>query len=121
MAIIAEFKNGATKTYTKSAYQFDKGQVLTFFGITLPESCEIHASNSKYSDTAMICKSQGNDALLPDILFMSGDFVYVWVYVITTGENITSQSTLYEVVIPVIRRPGSMLTSTFYSAPEIYI
>lgn len=110
MAIIAEFKDGATKAYTKSAYQFDKGQILTFSGITLPESCEIHASNSKYSDTATICERYGNGAILPDVLFMSGDFIYVWTCV---KEEEYEQTTVYEVVIPIIRRPGSMLTGTY--------
>ena len=99
--IIAAFRNGETRTYTKSAHQFDKGQKLIFTGIILPETFEVHMSNDKEDALAYSCKGDAEGVTIPDALFVNGDYIYVWLYDTTESEG----ETAYEVVIPVIRRP----------------
>ena len=78
--IIAAFKNGETKVYTKSAHQFDKGQKLLVTGIALPDSYEIHMSNQKDSGMAYSCIGKIDGVTIPDALFVSGEYIYVWLY-----------------------------------------
>lgn len=129
MAIIAAFKSGQTKVYTKSAHQYDKGQRLIITGIELPQTYEVHISNEKDKGFAAPLTGDLEGVFIPDSFFMSGDYVYAWVYAIEketapaydidpeTGttvlipedENeeggVRSGITVYEIVIPVIRRP----------------
>lgn len=129
MAIIAAFKEGQTKVYTKSAHQFDKGQKLIITGITLPSNYEVHFSNEKDRGFAAPLSGDLEGVFIPDSFFMSGDYVYAWVYGIEkesspaydidpeTGTtvlvpeeeneegNVKSGTTVYEIIIPVIRRP----------------
>lgn len=126
MAIEAVFNTGTTKTYTKTAMQYDKGQILKFIGIKLPETFEVHFSNNKDNGLASTVVGTENYVAIPDAYFETGEYVYAWVYdehdvtfaktdykvenEILTEEQIdpvtyTKGTTLYEVVIPVIRRP----------------
>lgn len=118
MAIIAEFKNGDTKVYTKSAYQFDKGQKLMISGIDLPDSFEVHASNDRYGDMSINCEDVTEGINIPDVLFTSGNFVYVWIY--ATQDDDTGK-TVCEIVIPVIKRPGMILSGIYadYEGPFV--
>lgn len=126
MAIIANFAEGETKTYTKSMYQYDRGQTLVITGVTLPETYEVYVSNQKDVGFAnpVSCNAEGID--IPDAFFMSGEYIYVWVYAIASRrtpayqidpENQTtvyteddedeekSGTTVYEIVIPIKKRP----------------
>lgn len=126
MAIIAAFREGMTKVYTKSAHQYDKGQKLIITGIQLPSNYEVHISNEKDKGFAAPLIGDLEGVFIPDAFFMSGDYVYVWVYaiekesapaydvdpeqvLIPEEENeeggVTSGASVYEIVIPVIRRP----------------
>lgn len=101
MAIIASFGDGSNKTYTKSVYQYDRGQNLIITGIELPETFEAHISNDKDKSVILFNTYHGNEISIPDVYFMSGEYVHVWIC-----ENST---TTYEIVIPVIHRPGFSL------------
>lgn len=127
MPIIAAFKNGETKVYTKTAHQFDRGQKLIVTGIALPSSFEIHFSNDPENGIASSCKGSAEGVMIPDAYFISGDYIYAWLYVkeeevgsqggYIMGEDETLQVvegsgdgyeegyTLYTIVIPVARRP----------------
>lgn len=144
MAIIAAFKNGETKVYTKSAHQFDRGQKLIMTGIALPDSYEIHFSNDPENGIASAFTGDPEGVLIPDAYFISGDYVYAWLYVknreiISYGESEASYEvdenetlhvnpgadgeayeegyTMYSIVIPVVRRP-SQLTMNVTSERE---
>lgn len=136
MAIIAAFGNGATKTYTKSVHQFDKGQKLVITGVELPSRFEVHISNDKNGGIASSYAGSLEGTLIPDAYFMSGEYVYIWVYGRQEEEvptyhyqddeqeesdpsegddepvTIESCSTVYEIVIPVIPRPAQLSVIT---------
>ena len=134
--IIAAFKNGQTKVYTKKAHQFDKGQKLIVTGIALPETFEVHMSNEREGGIAYSCKGDASGVYIPDALFVNGEYVYVWLYEISRDEYgssagydydpedetiqekevsekvIREQGTTYEIVIPVVRRSVQLPTVT---------
>lgn len=135
--VIAAFKRGQTKAYTKSVHQFDKGQKLIVTGIVLPESFEVHISNQREGGIAYSCTGSPEGIYIPDAMFVNGDYVYVWLYAISineegsaygynsyyeeedtiretnvAGKTITEGETVYEIVIPVIRRPVQLPTVT---------
>lgn len=128
--IIAAFKNGETRTYTKNVHQFDKGQKLIVTGIALPESYEVHISNNKDGGMAVAYEGNIEGVYIPDAFFVSGDYIYVWLYTTAThsegsgsygyqmgpdneeleevtvgGKVIEEGETAYEIIIPVVRRP----------------
>lgn len=78
--IIAAFREGQTRAYTKSAYQFDKGQTLIVTGINMPETFDAHMANSKEGGLAYSCKGSHEGVSIPDALFVNGDYIYVWIY-----------------------------------------
>ncbi len=136
MAIIAKFEEGVTKVFTKNAYQFDKGQELKLEGIEIPSGGEAHFSNDDRSGISVSVKIQNGSVKIPDGLFDTGDYIYVWLYArelvnavqatsgyimdpddpeydhlilneAVSGSDASENSeTLYEVVIPVIKRPA---------------
>lgn len=137
MAIIAAFGNGSNKTYTKSVHQYDRGQKLIITGVELPEKFEVHISNNKDEGIASSYAGSLEGTLIPDAYFISGEYVYIWFYGRTKEEAPTYHyqntptneeesdpsededplmveacSTIYEVVIPVIRRPVQLSVVT---------
>lgn len=106
MAIVAEFKNGAKRTYTKAAYQYDKAQKLIINGIELPESYEIHISNSRDYGIATAITETSESILIPDMYFETGEYIYMWIYAYDDQED--EGRTVYEIIIPVIQRPHSL-------------
>ena len=129
MAIVAAFKNGETKVYTKSAHQFDKGQRLIVAGVPLPSTYEVHISNEKEGGMASSLIGNLEGVLIPDAYFVNGDFIYVWIYAVDRedigspdsigyqmgddstleqvkvgAEYIDEGTTVYEIVIPIIKR-----------------
>lgn len=132
--IIAAFKHGQRRVYTKSAHQFDKGQKLIVTGIALPESFEVHMSNQLEGGIAYSCTGHAEGVYIPDALFISGDYVYVWLYDTSVDEEGSTRGydydpeedtireeevaartiqegvTMYEIVIPVARRSVQLPT-----------
>ena len=132
--IIAAFREGQTRVYTRSAYQFDKGQKLVVTGIDLPESFEVHYANKGDSGLAYSCIGNPEGIYIPDSLFVSGDYIYVWIYATEVGHEgttsglnydpeeetiqqeevdartFTEGTTVYEIVIPIIRKPVQLPT-----------
>ena len=126
MAVEAIFKDGSTKAYTRSLNQYDKGQILKFVGVHLPETFEVHFSNQKDGGVANIVIGTDDFAAIPDAYLATGEYVYAWLYdqhdveyakidysvedEILTEEHedpvtYTKGTTLYQVTIPVIKRP----------------
>ena len=122
MAIIAAFGPSSTKTYTKSLYQYDKGQKLIITGAKLPAKFKLHISNDKEYGVASSFSGKPEGTMIPDEFFMSGQYVYVWVCEVpeeqipdeteestetNNDESMVKEcTTVYEIVIPVIRKPG---------------
>lgn len=125
-SVKAIFKNGSTKTYTTSMYQHDKGQMLEFVGADLPPEFEVHFSNDKDFGTASIVIGENNIVAIPNAYLATGSYVYAWAHDrhdvtytkrdYNVNEEVlieersdpvtyTKGTTLYEVVIPVIKRP----------------
>ena len=80
-------------------YQYDSGQHIVFKGVDLPASYQVHFSNDEFGRSKpMIANSSGVD--IPDEYLLSGQSIYVWVYVV--GED--HAETEYRGIISVIRR-----------------
>lgn len=131
MAVHAVFAEGTKKTYTKSVYQYDKGQRLTFEGIIVPEGCEVHFSTAEGSGVSTVQKYRDGGVHIPDGYLETGQYIYAWLcawnaekgskgsidysvqnerFQVTQIEAAKAayeqQETIYTVVIPVIRRPA---------------
>lgn len=130
--IIAAFKNGEKTVYTKTVHQFDKGQRLIVTGIALPSTFEVHVSNDKEDGMAYSCEGTAEGIMIPDAFFVSGEYIYVWLYatdvieepgetigykegsdetitaVDVDGKTIYEGETIYTIVIPVARRSISL-------------
>lgn len=86
---------------TNKRYQYDYGQKLVFRGVTLPESYEVHFSNSENGDS----KTQLGDSsgvTIPDEYFTSGENIYAWIYL---HDSQSDGRTVYRIKIPVQKRP----------------
>ena len=140
--IVAAFKKGSKRAYTKNAHQFDKGQKLIVTGIVLPDSYEVHISNEQEGGMAYSCLGNAEGIYIPDAFFVKGDFVYVWIYAteeIREGEAVAYDidpeeevitekkvaetiihegETVYEIVIPVKRRSIQLPTVKDPYVPE---
>lgn len=134
MAIIAAFKNGQTKVWTKQAHQFDKGQKLIVTGVVFPDTFEVHMSNHQDGGMAYSCVGHAEGIFIPDALFVSGDYIYVWIYatsveeegstagydfdpeedtiqeVETGARTVHEGETVYEIIIPIARRSVQLPT-----------
>lgn len=117
--IIADFKYGETRCYTRNAYQYDKGQKLAITGLELPPNYTAHISNQKEGGVAYACTGDTEGVMIPDAMFLTGDYIYVWLCIeepveVDNGEpdenDLVSDGveTILEVVIPVVKRPPSI-------------
>lgn len=81
-------QHGTVKTIG-SLYQYDYGQKLLFTGVTLPQTYEVHFSNTeKGSSVTMLGDNTGVE--IPDALLQTGENVHVWIYLhngLTDGET----------------------------------
>lgn len=97
MIVEVEFKNGATKAFTKTLHQFDKDITLMLLGIALSSEYYVHLSNDEEYGLALSCKGDEDGVVIPDGLFVNGEYIYGWV----RDENATK----YSFVIPIERKP----------------
>lgn len=140
MAIVADFSSGKSSVYTVSAYQYDKGQKLIVTGVELPETYEVHISNSKDGGFASAYMGNSSGVLIPDVYFTSGEYIYIWIYA-TAKEQISpkirdtsddeeetpemgeitidSGKTIYEITIPMIKRPAQLPIRIISQEPSI--
>ena len=86
---------------TSPRYQYDYGQVLILKGLRLPESYEVHFSNSE-SGQAKTQIGDSDGVVIPDEYFLTGQDIFAWVYIHEGNDN---GRTIYKVRIPVKRRP----------------
>ena len=82
-------------------YQYDYGQKLTFCGLDLPTTYEVHFAVEGASETVTVL---GDDTgvLIPDEYLQTGKRIYAWLF-LHEGED--DGATEYKVTIPVLTRP----------------
>lgn len=74
---------GTNKT---SLFQYDYGQKILFTGTDLPEAYEVHFSNNpEEKSITMLGDSAG--VLIPDELLITGDPIYVWLFLHADTED----------------------------------
>lgn len=88
------------QTRTDRLWQYDYGQILRIVGLELPETFEVHFSNSR-GGTAKTSVGSNNSVAIPDEYLTSGWDIYAWIY-LHTGQD--DGETEYMVIIPVKRR-----------------
>lgn len=81
-------------------WQYDYGQKMQFVGIDLPETYEVHFSNTPHGEaTTSIGDASGVN--IPDIYLTTGQPVYAWIFL---HDDESDGATEYMVTIPVKRR-----------------
>lgn len=109
MAIQAIFRPGETHTYTKSVYQYDKNQRLTFIGIPLPNMFIVHFSVDKDDGIGTAHRASPAGIIIPDEYLAIGKYIRVWLYIEDEDEGTSTQ---YSVTIPVIPKPASVIAQS---------
>ena len=87
---------------TAPLYQYDYGQMLKFIGVSLPDTYEVHFSNSDDMGTAYTVLGNADWVMIPDALLATGNTVHAWIFL---HDAATDGETEYKVDIPVKRRP----------------
>ena len=107
--ITAVFGHDARRVTAPSLYQWDYGQVLTFDGLKLPDSYEVHFSNKPEGGQAEVRIGTADGVSIPDRSLESGEPVYAYVFLHSEQDD---GETVYLVQIPVKKRP-----KPFYNKP----
>ena len=82
-------------------YQYDYGQILSFCGVDLPDSYEVHFAKEGDSQTVSVL-GDSSGVLIPDMYLTTAKTVYAWLF-LHEGED--DGETEYKVTIPVLARP----------------
>ena len=98
---VEAYFNGGLSTKTRSLYQYDYGQVLTFPDLVTPLTYQVQFCNS--GDTQTIEAIGNADGVaIPDDVLRTGTYINVYVFLHDTE---TDGETRYSIIIPVNRRP----------------
>lgn len=100
--ISAVFPEGVRTIQTDAVYQYNYGQFLSFSGLELPESFEVHFSNDSTLGKSKALLGDPSGVNIPDEYFKSGDSVYCF---IVLHDETTDGETVYKIIVPVVRRP----------------
>lgn len=90
----------STLVFTQPFYKYNSGMYYQFTDLDLPESYQVHFSNSP-SGTSIESVGTSDGVLIPDDVWQSGATIYAWIYLHPTE---TSGLTKYEVRTPVSGR-----------------
>ena len=82
-------------------YQYDYGQILSFCGVDLPDSYEVHFAKEGDAQTVSVL-GDSSGVLIPDMYLTTAKTVYAWLF-LHEGED--DGETEYKVTIPVLARP----------------
>ena len=82
-------------------YQYDYGQWIRFAGIQLPETYEVHFSNTRNGEAKTSLGTPAEGAPVPDEYLQHPGTLYAWVY-LHDGES--DGETKYMAIIPVTER-----------------
>ena len=91
---------GKQKITSKALYQYDYGQILKFIDLKLPTAYEVHFSNHEYGKSTTVLATS-NEVVIPDIYFVTGKDIYVWIYLHTGADD---GETEYQITIPIMSR-----------------
>lgn len=86
---------------TRKAYQYDYGMVLKFPELNLPVAYEVHFANKETGVDSVTQIGNADGVSVPDAMFISGEPIYVWIY-LHTGQD--DGETVYRALIPVVKR-----------------
>ena len=82
-------------------YQYDYGQILTFCGVDLPDSYEVHFAKEGDAQTVSVL-GDSSGVLIPDMYLTTAKTVYAWLF-LHEGED--DGETEYKVTIQILARP----------------
>ena len=99
--VITAKLRGTRDARTTPLWQYDYGQILRFSGVSLPNTYEVHFSNTKDRGTAKTSIGNTDGVSIPDEYLISGKSIFAWIY-LHTGDN--DGETEYRIEIPVIKR-----------------
>ena len=100
--VTANFSNGGRQSITRKLYQYDYGQKINIKGLKLPSTFEVHISNDHKANTAQIYIGNNNEIEIPDKFLLSGQDIYIWIFLHSTE---TDGETRYTITIPVQTKP----------------
>lgn len=99
MNVIKAAFGGSAFTKTQKVFQWDGEDKLVFVGIDLPESYQVHFSNS-LSGESKTALGTPDGVMIPPEYFVPGSEIYAWIWL--SGD--VGGYTKYQVTIPVYRR-----------------
>ena len=94
--VVATFTD-SRYVYTRNLWQYDYGQYLKIEGLQLPETVEVHFSNSPYRKAKTQLATNGLVAI-PDEYLTHHGFVFAWIFLHATPYD---GETEYQIRIPV--------------------
>ena len=93
---------GLREVTTSPLWQYDYGQILKIDGLDLPQSFEVHFSNSRKSGETITQIGTDNQVTIPDMYLTSGADIYAFIFL---HDGLTDGETEYVIKIPVRERP----------------
>ena len=101
--ITANFSNGGRQCVTRKLFQYDYGQKVQIKGLNLPQSFQVHISNTNNPlSSSSIFLGRNNEIEIPDEFLISGEGIYIWIFLHQTTSD---GETRYTINIPVQKRP----------------
>lgn len=101
--ITANFSNGGRQCITRKLFQYDYGQKVQIKGLNLPQSFEVHISNTNNPlSSSNIFLGKNNEIEIPDEYLTSGEDIYIWIFLHQTASD---GETRYTINIPIQKRP----------------
>lgn len=97
--IIKAVFGGSAYTRTEKVFRFDTDDYLKFYGVDLPDTYQVHFSNSVSGESKTVL-GNADGVQIPWEYFAPGSDIYAWVWVVTS----TGGYTKYQVTIPVAQR-----------------
>lgn len=99
MNVIKAVFGGGRFAKTAPVFQWDTGDRLQFYGVTLPASYQVHFASS-FSGDAVTVLGDENGVTIPSQFLQPGTEVYAWVWL----SNSSGGYTKYQATIPVYKR-----------------
>lgn len=101
--VIAEWKPGESLVGTSALTRFDYGQILKIIGGELPEEYDVEFALHEHGTIDETAEGDPAGVRIPDRLLQAcTQHIYAWVVI----KNGNSRKTLFEIVIPVRKRPA---------------
>lgn len=99
MNVIKAVFGGGRFAKTAPVFQWDTGDRLQFYGVTLPANYQVHFASSFSGDSVTVLGDE-NGVTIPSQFLQPGTEVYAWVWLSNSGGGYTK----YQVTIPVYKR-----------------